>query len=379
MYMTDALLQMAIQNACQIKDPIPGAGEVNQGNKESGSSFQDLLDQRRQEVDQTQEGKPGQEASKPTDEDGKNPSDQTQTVGAEAALLGWMLPNAGVVEINQAGEGLTQDLSGVLKVQINPVSVELGKGFHPELTLPRPVEPVAETMQTQQPTQTAQTTEASVGLAESNGLNVTTAENANATLLTDQQADTSQEFTGTTSGQEDGKSLEGVTVQSWQKPLFGDLEAAPVRVGDAPVDMTAPAQEVETNLAKTIQSSLEDGSEYLEIKLKPDNLGTVVAEFTRTPEGVLHVVLHAESEQTAKLLGDHASSLGLLLQDGSNGQVHIEVTQPQPQQQEAWQQFNQDGGQQQQQQQQQQRHTSKTASDSFAQQLRLGLVQMDEE
>lgn len=380
MYVTDAVLQMAIQNTCQTREPVQGTGKAGQTNEETASSFQDLLEQQRQELTQTQGEKPKREEPDQAQEDGQTQKDQTHSAVVETVLWGWMVPNAGMVETEQTTNGLTQDLSGVMKVPINPVGMQ--GGLHPVPTLHSPVEPLVEPMQTQQPTQTTaqseQPTQMAVGLTGGSDLDVTVPETANQTLLADQQSDGSQEFSGVPTGQEDGKSLEGVTVQGWQTPLFGELEAAPVRVGDAPVDMTAPTQEVEANLAQTIHKGVEEGSEYLEIKLKPDHLGTVVAEFTRTPEGALHVVLHAESEQTAKLLGDHASALGLLLQDSGNGQVHIEVAQPQQQQQGAWQQFNQDGSQQQHQQQQPQRHTPEAESDSFAQQLRLGLVAMEE-
>lgn len=380
MYMTDAVLQMAIQSTCQTRESVQGTGEAGQTNGETAASFQDLLEQQRQELTQTQGEKPGREESEQVQEDGRPQKDQTQPTGMETVLWGWMVPNTGLVETDQKTNGLIRDLSGVLKVQINPVGMQ--KGLHPGPVLHRPVEPISlEPMQAQQPEQTTaqstQTMQVATGLAKDSGLDAVAPETANQMLLTDQQSDGSQEFSGVPTGQEDGKSLEGVTVQGWQTPLFGELEAAPVRVGDAPVDMTAPTQEVEANLAQTIHKGVEEGSEYLEIKLKPDHLGTVVAEFTRTPEGALHVVLHAESEQTAKLLGDHASALGLLLQDSSNGQVRIEVAQPQ-QHQEAWQQFNQNGGQQQS-QQQPQRHAPEPETEAFLQQLRLGLVQMEEE
>lgn len=380
MYMTDTVLQMAIQNICQARDVVQGTGEVGQTNGESATSFQDLLEQQRQELTQTQGGKSEREESEQVQDDGQTQKDQTNSAGGETVLWGLMLPNAGPVESDQKTNGLIRDLSGVMKVQINPVGMQ--KGLHPGPVLHRPVEPISlEPMQAQQPeqstAQSAQTMQVATGLAKDSGMAAVVPETANQTFLADQQSDGSQDFSGVPIGQEDGKSLEGVTVQGWQTPLFGELEAAPVRVGDAPVDMTAPTQEVEANLAQTIHRGLEEGSEYLEIKLKPDNLGTVVAEFTRTPEGALHVVLHAESEQTAKLLGDHASALGLLLQDSSNGQVRIEVAQPQ-EHQEAWQQFNQNGGQQQS-QQQPQRHTPEPETEAFLQQLRLGLVQMEEE
>lgn len=163
-----------------------------------------------------------------------------------------------------------------------------------------------------------------------------------------------------------------VISSSWHTALFGELEQAPVRVGDAPVDMTRPAQQVEQQLNLRLQSALERGSDQLTIRLDPAELGTVVAKFTTTPEGVLHVVLHAESEQTARILQEHAPALGLLLQENSQSQVQVQVTQPQ-QEQTGWQQDGQNGGQQQ--RQHNRREPDRKESESFLHQLRLGLVQ----
>lgn len=164
-----------------------------------------------------------------------------------------------------------------------------------------------------------------------------------------------------------------VVSSSWNTALFGELEQAPVRVGDAPVDMAQPAQQVEQQLNVRLQSALKNGSEQLTIQLNPADLGTVVAKFTSSPEGVLHVVLHAESEQTARLLQEHAPALGLLLQENTHGEVQVQVTQPQ-QEQTAWQQDAQSGGGQQQ-QQQNRRSPNREESESFLHQLRLGLVE----
>ena len=189
------------------------------------------------------------------------------------------------------------------------------------------------------------------------------------------QENLTQDLTQPKTTQNSGQELEDVAVEHVQTPLFQKTEAVPVRVGDAEVDMTAPSQQVEKSLTSVLKSALDQGDQRVEIKLSPANLGTVVAEFTRTPQGVLHVVLHAETEQTAKLLGDHASSLGLMLQDSNRGEVRVEVPQPQ-QGQQLWQQ-NEENSQRQQQQQQQRQNTPRQESESFLHQLRLGLVGME--
>ena len=123
----------------------------------------------------------------------------------------------------------------------------------------------------------------------------------------------------------------------------------PVKVGEkVEIDTTAPAADVDAKLSKALTQALDNGSQHVEITLSPANLGTVTAEFTRTPEGALHLVLRAENEHAAKLLSEHANTLGLMLQDSTRGEVRVEVPQPH-QGQQPWQQPDQNGGQQQQQ------------------------------
>ena len=157
--------------------------------------------------------------------------------------------------------------------------------------------------------------------------------------------------------------------------MFQEVEHMPVKVGEkVEIDTTAPAADVDAKLSKALTQALDNGSQHVEITLSPANLGTVTAEFTRTPEGALHLVLRAENEHAAKLLSEHANTLGLMLQDSTRGEVRVEVPQPH-QGQQPWQQPDQNGGQQQQQQQQQQRQVPKQEADSFLHQLRLGLLQ----
>ena len=181
-------------------------------------------------------------------------------------------------------------------------------------------------------------------------------------------ADSQPDSTGTSQPQAE------VQVDSWQRPLFREVEQMPVKVGDnATLDTTAP--QFDNQLADTLDTALADGVQRLELKLTPENLGTVVVEMTRNPDGALHVVLHAESEQAAKLLSDHSGNLGLLLQNSARGEVRVEVPQPQQSEQQPWKQPDQNGGQQQnggEQRQQQNREQRNT--DDFLSRLRLGLL-----
>ncbi|MEI3349446.1 MAG: hypothetical protein V8R55_14085 [Dysosmobacter sp.] len=128
-------------------------------------------------------------------------------------------------------------------------------------------------------------------------------------------------------------------------------------MGEAPVDTTAPPRNWSSALGNALKGAVEDGAQQLEIRLSPENLGTVAADLP-APEGSAPCGAAGGDPQAAKLLGDHAGALGLLLQDenprsGPRGS-------PQPQQdQQPWQQPDQEGAGQQQ-QQQQQRHVPTT-------------------
>lgn len=159
-----------------------------------------------------------------------------------------------------------------------------------------------------------------------------------------------------------------------EQPLFREVESTPVKVGDAaPLDTTA--EDFDAQAAKTIAQALEKGSQKVELKLSPANLGNVTVELTRTAEGVIHVVLTAEREQAMKLLTEHAGQLGNLLQSNTAADVRVEVPQNQ-QGRQAWQE-GQNHPQQGQSQQQQRQHGQQEQED-FLQQLRLGLIQMEE-
>lgn len=378
MNMTDMLLQMTLQSTWQMSQATQSANQTtNAQDQQGGTSFQDLLDQRRE--DMTQTGKENINLKEPQGNQdagtaGKTDKDLQNAELAAAVIAPVMVDNVIPATAIEAAE------AGVVETPVvQAVNVEA-------------VLPTVQTVQTVQPqTQTQQPSQSEPGIQqpqvtvpEAQAAEVSAPQSRetvpqSADTQSGTQEDMAQDMTQSAPAQNENDELKDVTVESFQTPLFQNVEATPVRVGDGePVDMTAPAQEVDQSLGDVLKSALDQGEQHLEIKLSPANLGTVTAEFTRTPEGVLHVVLHAETEQTARLLSDHASSLGLILQDNTRSEVRIQVAQPQ-ENQSAWQHPDQDGGQQQQQQshQQQQRNTPRQEAETFLHQLRLGLVQRE--
>lgn len=388
MNMIDMLFQMTMQTTWQVPDVNQSAGSSQ------GTSFQELLDQHRDQLTQQSGDKTtgtqqpeDNTAQEPVDPTQPQPEEQPETMELQAAALAPFLMNQNITitPVVQQGE-VVPDAAVTAPVQtITPAvetavdgnavqmpQVQADNGLTQQVQ-PQQAQVIGQAQEPQQTQQTGQPADALNGQAVS-------AQQTQETVVTTQQTaqqsqqDQAQDLTQAVPQNGQDQKLDDAEVGSWQTPLFQDVEATPVRVGDAEVDMTASAQEVDNKLGDMLKTALQQGEQRLEIKLTPANLGTVVVEFTRSPEGVLHVVLHAENEQTARLLSDHASSLGMLLQDGTNSQVRVEVPQPQ-QSQSMWQQPDDQQQQQHQQQQQQQQHTPRQEAETFLHQLRLGLVE----
>lgn len=163
-------------------------------------------------------------------------------------------------------------------------------------------------------------------------------------------------------------------VTTAEQPFFQETENMPVKVGDGDtIDTQQP--DFDAKLTQNVEKALSQGEQRVEIRLNPENLGSVVVEMTRSQDGSLHVVLHTETESAARLLSEHSGTLGLMLQNNNQGEVRVEVRQPQQENQQ-WQHPDQDGGQNHGgQQREQQEHRQST--EDFLQQLRLGLFSLD--
>jgi len=158
------------------------------------------------------------------------------------------------------------------------------------------------------------------------------------------------------------------------QPLFRDVQTVPVKVGETPVADTKQP-DLDAQLAKQIGTTLKDGAQQVKIQLTPESLGTLTIDLTRTQDGALQVVLHTTTEKAANLLSQHVENLGALLQSNTQNTVQVEV-----QRQEQNQQFQQQSQQQNQQHGQSQQHSRHQQSgEDFLQQLRLGLVTLDEQ
>lgn len=155
--------------------------------------------------------------------------------------------------------------------------------------------------------------------------------------------------------------------------LFHHVEAVPVKVGEPSAVVDAGAQDLDAQLSQQIGTALENGAQHVEIRLTPENLGTVVVNLTRGQDGTLQVVLHTATEKAAELLTQHTGTLGNLLQSSTQSTVQVEVR---PQQES--QQFQQNGQGRQNGQNAYPQQQHRQQSENFLQQLRLGLVSLEE-
>ena len=375
MNMTDMLLQMTLQSAWQLPELAVSSGQ-NPNSGSQGPRFQDLLEQRQKDWNSTQNEQPkGEAPDTVTDSAAPTKQEQPQAAvpSAEQALAGAVLLVEVPTVVEQPvvlPEQMAAPINGVEDMAVG-AQMQTAQGMQQTAPLPQAevTSPVLTPEGEGQPVQEAvQTPVQTVGQPQAEPQQEQTAS---------QNSQTERPVQATATHAQT-QEPELTAAEGWQTPLFQNVEHTPIRVGDAPVDMTAPPEEVNTALGDALKGAVDLGAQRLEIRLSPENLGTVVAEFTRSPEGALHVVLHAETQQAAKLLSDHAPALSLLLQENTNSQVRVDVPQPQ-QSQSPWQQPDQGAGQQHQQQQQPQQNTQRQDAESFLHQLRLGLIEMEQE
>ena len=166
-----------------------------------------------------------------------------------------------------------------------------------------------------------------------------------------------------------------------EAPVFEEVKAVPVKVGEAP--RAAETAETE-NIGEQIGPKLieitsvtgEAGGQSVTIDLDPANLGKLQIEVGLSKDGTLYVHVNAENSRTQNLLSRNSESLAAILGKYTQQEVRVEV----PRQEESQ---RQDLYEQQQQQnqhrRQEERRRQQSSGEDFLQQLRLGLIPMDGE
>ena len=183
-------------------------------------------------------------------------------------------------------------------------------------------------------------------------------------------------------GEDDAKSEVEVTeVEQAPQRIFHNVEAAPVKVGEAydaeQTDEPNVAQQIDSQLIQAMQR----GESMVRIQLTPENLGTVTVEISQNADGILHIALSARSSETRGLLERHAADLQGLVSSRTQQEVQVDVQRGQENQQSQNQQHSYDGhnGHAQNGQEQRRQQRGHTSSQDFMQQLRLGLIPADGE
>jgi len=178
-------------------------------------------------------------------------------------------------------------------------------------------------------------------------------------------------------GEDDTDEQPDVSVMVSSQPLFKDVKAAPVKVGEN-FELDTQQPEMDGKLADAIRYAAQQGLKQVEIKLSPESLGELTVKLTQSADGALQVVLHTTNAKAANLLTQHMDGLHAALQ-GYSQEVRVEVQRGEDSQQTQQQNQQTDpDGHNRQQQQQQRREERHSGSQDFVQRLRLGLFGTEE-
>ena len=104
--------------------------------------------------------------------------------------------------------------------------------------------------------------------------------------------------------QEESEDTADLDLNGEAQPLFRDVEAAPIKVGDAPApESTRQPAPVGEQVAGALNQALAQGETKVELQLTPENLGKVTIELRFGQTGNLECILMAaEKKDTLELL-----------------------------------------------------------------------------
>lgn len=154
------------------------------------------------------------------------------------------------------------------------------------------------------------------------------------------------------------------------RQIFSDPETVPVKVSETP-RMPERTPEVQEQITQKLKEAVVQGEKKLTIHLKPAQLGTIKVELTQKEDGVLHIALHTERSEVKVLLERGLPELQQMVKTNQQPvEIHVEQ---QEQEKSFYDNPQQHQGSRQQQQQPKPRH-----QEDFLQQLRLGLIPIDD-
>ncbi len=383
------------------KPAVPSFGKSNNAASAAAEDFQTMLDKRQKnggrpvEAKQAEDAQPKdqenvKEAEKVEDVNAKQ--EQTQDVAeddtavqAQAIWAAMSVMNPAVVQPEapveeQAGEMATEvveEISGV-RVEVQPVIEQ------PAVEeAPQQVQSTVAEVPVQEAEEEAVPQEAEAGTEVKAGAETEVEVKAEIKTRTEGPEVKAEQTTETES--RDSSKTEVETVETDAKPIFRDVESAPIKVGEAQVTEKAPeAKPVERQIMEPLVQAMANGETKVVVNLTPENLGSVRIELVHTESGALRVLLSADSAETRGLLEKHAMGLQAMLSKGDHESVQVEVERQQESQQHNGHYDDQNSSRQQEQQSEQQgqhrdRESEQRDTRDFLQQLRLGLVPTDGE
>ena len=135
--------------------------------------------------------------------------------------------------------------------------------------------------------------------------------------------------------------------------------------------MKSTVEELPQELSKAMSSGQTTGSQTLTVELEPVSFGklTIRVEYEA---GRASVSILASNPKTLELLNEKASEIAAILKERTGEETVIYTQQPEPQQQDRYE--GHQGSRGGQEEQKQHREEERHETESFAQQLRLGLV-----
>lgn len=178
----------------------------------------------------------------------------------------------------------------------------------------------------------------------------------------------------------DGDQAELIDVEQGSQRVFRDVEAVPVKVGEAESAEPASEADVVRQVDVLVSQAIQNGESTVTVRLNPENLGEVTVEVSMKADGILNVAISARNDDTRALLERHAANLQEMVSSRTQQSVEVNVQRQQESQQNQNQQ-NYDGhnGHAQDGQERRQRRQQHTSPENFMQQLRLGLIPTDGE
>ena len=389
MNIMDTLLLQQMQQMAAGMTALPQTGSKD---KSGASSFQDLMDQINRDTSAASKetkdskdasGKPvkDQEKTEETLEEGA----PVQTEEQEELRPQDMVANPNVVnfvEFFQPEAALAVEES-VITVPVEAIPEESVEGAGMELDGQLPMlDTAVETsveMETPMEQNTGSFQEAMAEeIPQEQAAPVETAAEAAPVQETEQAEKPRQEVeVEAVVTQEEGDEPKGEAAEA-PEAVFHDAKAAPVKVGERYETVDTQAPNMDEQVAAAVRQAVQAGSQRIEIRLTPENLGELVIEMTRDAGGALQVVLHASTSRAAGLLTEHLTGLHAALQAQSAQAVHVEVQRGQESQQQNLHQQTDPNGHHQQ-HRQQERRQEQTGGEDFLQKLRLGLFGEPEE